>query len=134
MPATLPVIVYPPSPTGGRRVRADGQILGLAYGLGDVVEFLRRAGLEMDEGDVVQSSLIEWRGGGWDVWTPPHRRARFARQVEWTAGWHRLGAADARTGRSLARSRCGGYRTAAARCRMPSTARLSMMAGASDGA
>ncbi|MEU0658560.1 hypothetical protein [Streptomyces lavendulocolor] len=60
-----PVIVYPPSPTGGRRVRADGEILGLAYSLTDLVEFLRRAGLEgLDEYDVTQSPLIEWRGGG----------------------------------------------------------------------
>jgi hypothetical protein len=69
-----PVIVYPPSPTGGRRVRADGEILGLAYGLTDLVEFLRRAGLEgLDEYDVTQSPLIEWRGGGPYVWVegPP---------------------------------------------------------------
>jgi hypothetical protein len=68
----LPVIVYPPSPTGGRRVRVDGEILGLAYGLRDVAEFLRRAGLEdVDETDVAESPLIEWRGGGPNVWTPP---------------------------------------------------------------
>ncbi|GGW99758.1 hypothetical protein [Streptomyces chryseus] len=71
MPGRLPVVVHPPSPTGGRRVRADGQILGLAYGLGDLVEFLRRAGLEgLDEEDVAASELIEWRGGGPDVWGP----------------------------------------------------------------
>ncbi|MGC4947766.1 hypothetical protein ACLQ2N_16415 [Streptomyces sp. DT224] len=69
MSGHLPVVVYPPSPTGGRRVRVDGSILGLAYGVGDVAEFLRRAGLEdVDEGDVDRSTLIEWRGGGPDVW------------------------------------------------------------------
>lgn len=31
MSAALSVIVYPPSPTGGRRVRVDGEILGLAH-------------------------------------------------------------------------------------------------------
>ncbi|WP_326768623.1 hypothetical protein OG978_32530 [Streptomyces sp. NBC_01591] len=70
--AALRVIVSPPSPTGGRRVRVDGQILGLAYGLGDLVEFLRRAGLEgLDEEDVARSELVEWRGGGPDVWSAP---------------------------------------------------------------
>jgi hypothetical protein len=63
-----PVIVYPPSPTGGRRVRANGEILGLAYSVRDVVEFLRRAGLDIDEVDVEATGLIEWRGGGPDVW------------------------------------------------------------------
>ncbi|MDN3296375.1 hypothetical protein QWM81_20365 [Streptomyces ficellus] len=68
-----PVIVYPPSPTGGRRVRVDGEILGLAYGLADMARFLRRAGLELDEFGVAQSALIEWRGGGPYVWgaSPP---------------------------------------------------------------
>ncbi|MFJ1695705.1 hypothetical protein ACIOHC_11225 [Streptomyces sp. NPDC088252] len=68
--AVRPVIVSLPSPTGGRRVRVDGEILGLAYDLGDLVEFLRRAGLEgLDEEEVERSRLIEWRGGGPDVWT-----------------------------------------------------------------
>ncbi|MEU6628391.1 hypothetical protein ABZ905_08865 [Streptomyces parvus] len=70
--AALRVIVSPPSPTGGRRVRVDGTILGLAYGLGDLVEFLRRAGLEgADEVEVTRSPLVEWRGGGPDVWAGP---------------------------------------------------------------
>jgi phenylalanyl-tRNA synthetase beta subunit len=63
------VIVYPPSPTGGRRVRVDREILGLAYSVKDVTEFLRRAGLDVDEVDVEATGLIEWRGGGPDVWT-----------------------------------------------------------------
>jgi hypothetical protein len=41
----LGVIVYPSSPTGGRRVRVDGEILGLAHSDRDLIEFLRRAGL-----------------------------------------------------------------------------------------
>lgn len=65
------VIVNPPSPSGGRRVRVDGEILGLAHSLYDVAEFLRRAGLEgLDAGDVAESPLIEWRGGGPEVWSP----------------------------------------------------------------
>ena len=66
-----PVIVYPPSPTGGRRVRVDGEILGLAHSLRDVAEFLRRAGLDADEYEVARSELIEWRGGGPYVWVEP---------------------------------------------------------------
>ncbi|MFJ2882414.1 hypothetical protein ACIQGT_14165 [Streptomyces sp. NPDC093108] len=67
---TVRVIVSPPEPAGGRTVRAGDERLGMAYGLADVVEFLRRAGLEgMDAEDERSSSLIEWRGGGPDVWT-----------------------------------------------------------------
>ncbi|MFF6847178.1 hypothetical protein [Streptomyces antimycoticus] len=63
------VVVQPPSPTGGRRVRVDGVILGVAYGEADLREFLRRAGLEdADDVDVEASPLIEWRGGGPRVW------------------------------------------------------------------
>ncbi|WP_406365235.1 hypothetical protein [Streptomyces sp. NBC_00645] len=69
MTSALPIIVYPPDAEGGRRVRMDGEILGLAYSLRDVAEFLRRAGLEdADEVYVERSALIEWRGGGPDVW------------------------------------------------------------------
>ncbi|MFF6829616.1 hypothetical protein [Streptomyces longwoodensis] len=67
--STPRVVVYPPSETGGRRVRVDGEILGTAYSLHDVSVFLERAGLEgWDELDVAQAELIEWRGGGPDQW------------------------------------------------------------------
>jgi hypothetical protein len=67
-----PVVVYPPSPTGGRRVRVDGEILGLAHSADDLIEILHLAGLEgVDETDVRISALIEWRGGGPEVWTAP---------------------------------------------------------------
>ncbi|MFI9079143.1 hypothetical protein ACIGW8_22180 [Streptomyces sioyaensis] len=66
-----PVVVHPPSPAGGRRVTVDAQILGLAYGPRDVVEFLRRAGLDEDAINLDDPLLIEWRGGGPDVWPPP---------------------------------------------------------------
>jgi hypothetical protein len=61
------VIVYPPDEAGTRRVRVDGTILGRAFGMADVIEFLRRAGLE-DEADWPP---IEWRGGGPEVWSGP---------------------------------------------------------------
>ncbi|MEU0691569.1 hypothetical protein [Streptomyces uncialis] len=66
-----PVVVYPPSPSGGRRVRVGDEILGLAYSLRDLTEFLRRAGLEdSGEDEVAGSAMIEWRGGGPEAWGP----------------------------------------------------------------
>ncbi|WP_275462082.1 hypothetical protein [Streptomyces noursei] len=63
------VVVHPPSPSGGRRVTADAEILGLAYGPGDLVEFLRRAGVDPDQVRLDDRALIEWRGGGPEVWS-----------------------------------------------------------------
>ena len=69
MASVMPVVVYPPDEDGGRRMRVDGVLLGRAYRLGDVAEFLRHAGIEdADEAYVAASGLIEWRGGGPDVW------------------------------------------------------------------
>ncbi|MER7222601.1 hypothetical protein [Streptomyces rubradiris] len=63
------VIVYPPDEEGGRRIRVDGEISGRAFGLKDMVEFLRRAGLDtIEDTDVVTAGWIEWRGGGPDAW------------------------------------------------------------------
>ncbi|MET9438463.1 hypothetical protein [Streptomyces sp. NPDC006551] len=68
-----PVVVHPPSATGGRRVRADGRILGLAESVADVADLLASVGLELGPDEVVESPLIEWRGGGPGVWaeSPP---------------------------------------------------------------
>ncbi|MDX3234986.1 hypothetical protein PV392_04670 [Streptomyces sp. ME03-5709C] len=63
------VIVMPPSMSGGRRVRVDGEILGVAYHLRDFQEFLRRAGLDPDAIDLADPDLVEWRGAGPGVWT-----------------------------------------------------------------
>jgi hypothetical protein len=72
MTSATPVIVYPPGEGGGRRVRVDGTILGLAYSVRDIVAFLQEAGLQdWDEMDVVRSGLIDWRGGRADVWGSP---------------------------------------------------------------
>lgn len=58
-----PIVIHRPSPTGGRRVTIQGQIAGLAHTDGDVVEFLRRAGLP-DAADLLdQNDWVEWRGG-----------------------------------------------------------------------
>ncbi|ARX85610.1 hypothetical protein SMD44_05074 [Streptomyces alboflavus] len=44
------------------------QIAGLARGPADVLEFLRRAGLDPDAVDLSDPVLIEWRGGGTGEW------------------------------------------------------------------
>ncbi|MFE4867754.1 hypothetical protein [Streptomyces sp. NPDC056682] len=64
------IVVYPRDEQGARRVRVDGTILGRARDLRDLTEYLRRAGLEVDDLDVVRSPLIEWRGGGPEDWEP----------------------------------------------------------------
>ncbi|MET7983030.1 hypothetical protein [Streptomyces sp. NPDC005281] len=69
MTAAKPVVIYPPDEDGGRRVRVDGVILGRAFSVQDVAAFMQTAGLQdWNEMDVVRSELIEWRGGGPDVW------------------------------------------------------------------
>lgn len=65
---SAPIIVHPPSPSGGRRVTARGEILGLAHGQGELYEFLRRVGMDTDAVELADADLIEWRGGGPEVW------------------------------------------------------------------
>lgn len=61
------IVVHPPAPTGGRRVHGDTDILGVAYGVVDLLEFLRRVGLDPEEVGL-RDPLIRWVGGGPDVW------------------------------------------------------------------
>ncbi|OQR60862.1 hypothetical protein B6E66_28020 [Streptomyces maremycinicus] len=65
--------MHPPSARSGRRVRVDGEILGLAHNVADIAEFLRRAGLEIDPADIAGSPWIDWRGVGPDQWDPEPR-------------------------------------------------------------
>jgi hypothetical protein len=63
------VIVSPPSEHGGRRVQVDGDVLGTAFSLQDLTVFLQRAGLEgVDELNIAESPVIDWLGGGPEVW------------------------------------------------------------------
>ncbi|GGN86534.1 hypothetical protein GCM10011579_078440 [Streptomyces albiflavescens] len=71
MPESVPVVVHPPQPDGGRRVTIRGEPVGTAYHVLDVVEFLRREGLPEADTTIDDPELIEWRGGGPKVWTAP---------------------------------------------------------------
>lgn len=63
------IVVYPPTEGGGRRVRVDGQAIGLARTLPELREFLRRAGLpDAEYVDLSDPDLVEWRGGGPTRW------------------------------------------------------------------
>lgn len=65
---TQPIVVHPPGERGGRRVTAHTEQLGIAYRLEDVAQFLRNAGLSEDEIQLDDPNLIDWRGGGPEVW------------------------------------------------------------------
>ncbi|KAA6215056.1 hypothetical protein CP973_39350 [Streptomyces albofaciens JCM 4342] len=68
--AVPPVIVHPPSPTGGRCVTVRGETAGVAYDRRDVQEFLRRAGIAEDADAIPLDDprLVEWRGDGSEEW------------------------------------------------------------------
>ncbi|WP_369355238.1 hypothetical protein [Streptomyces sp. cg2] len=63
-----PIVIHRLSATGGRRVVARGQILGLAYQDADVIEFLRRAGVDASEEVVDDPAWVEWRGAKPHEW------------------------------------------------------------------
>lgn len=61
--------MLPPQSDGGRRVTVNGERVGTAYNLFDVLDFVHRAGLPAEEDRAVgDPELIEWRGGGPYVW------------------------------------------------------------------
>ncbi|AWN24905.1 MULTISPECIES: hypothetical protein [Streptomyces] len=43
------IVVHPPSVDGGRRLHVDARPLGVAYDVADLLELLRRAGLDPEE-------------------------------------------------------------------------------------
>ncbi|MCX4918961.1 hypothetical protein ACFWA4_34595 [Streptomyces sp. NPDC060011] len=65
------VIVHPPTPRVGREVWVDGKLVGQARSLGELTVLLNGSGWPgLDEVDVAESPVIEWHGGGPEVWTP----------------------------------------------------------------
>jgi hypothetical protein len=76
----LRLVVEPPSGrTGGRRVRVDGEILGLAYSARDVVEFARRAGLEdvdLDDEALIVCKHVSRPHGTDEFWYHPRTGGR----------------------------------------------------------
>ncbi|WP_371097448.1 hypothetical protein [Streptomyces sanglieri] len=58
-----PIVVHGLSRSGGRRVAIKGKVVGLARNNSDLVEFLRRAGID-DAWELVDDPhWIEWRDG-----------------------------------------------------------------------
>ncbi|MFH9968332.1 hypothetical protein ACH4PR_44725 [Streptomyces mirabilis] len=71
MPESVSVVVHPPQPDGGRQVMIRGEPVGTAYHLLDLVELMRLAGLPEADTTIDDPELIDWRGGGPEVWTAP---------------------------------------------------------------
>lgn len=61
------MVVHPPE-GGGRIVTIRGERVGRAAHVEDLLEFLRRAGLDPDDVALDDPALIAWRGGGPQVW------------------------------------------------------------------
>jgi hypothetical protein len=57
------MVVHPPLGTGGRRVTARGESLGVAFSDEDLLEFLGRAGLPDAEDLLDDPAWVKWRGG-----------------------------------------------------------------------
>lgn len=62
------LVIYPPDENGWRRIRWDGQSIGVAHQLSDVLTFLHEAGMEEPESFDLTEKLVEWRGGGPETW------------------------------------------------------------------
>ncbi|MFG2476302.1 hypothetical protein [Streptomyces fagopyri] len=64
------VVVSPLVKGEGRQVCVDGESMGAAFSLRGLAEIMRRAGwTDVDEIDVADSPVIEWHGGGPEVWS-----------------------------------------------------------------
>ncbi|MEY9844962.1 hypothetical protein [Streptacidiphilus sp. MAP5-3] len=56
-------VVNPEAGLPFRRVTIFGQPVGKAYGLQDVIELIRRVGLDVEDPD-----LVDWEGGDSQTW------------------------------------------------------------------
>ncbi|MFF9510935.1 hypothetical protein ACF1BU_31230 [Streptomyces sp. NPDC014724] len=67
-----PIVVHRTAPsTGGRAVTINGTIAGIARDDGDLIGFLRQAGLYDAEHLLDDPSWIEWRGSPAHRYQPP---------------------------------------------------------------
>ncbi|MDK9494826.1 hypothetical protein QEZ40_003461 [Streptomyces katrae] len=73
------IVVEPPDSRGLREVRVRGEVVGRAWSPGDLRGLLRRAEVPEDL-DLEAGELVDWRGGGSEVWParPWRRRATSA--------------------------------------------------------
>lgn len=71
--SSAPIVVHPPSRTGGRRATvhsgARDRILGTAYSDHDLVVFLEGAGVQDADSILDDDRWVEWRGGRAHQWT-----------------------------------------------------------------
>ncbi len=63
-----PVIVHTAHEDGGRYVTVRGKQLGLARSVSEVIDLLCAVGIDLDGEEIATPALIEWRGGGPDLW------------------------------------------------------------------
>lgn len=66
-PARPRVVVEEPL-DGRRRVRIDGEDVGVVVNPDELRHLLTRAGLTAEDAPVDDPSLIDWQGGGPDDW------------------------------------------------------------------
>ncbi|NLU70553.1 hypothetical protein [Streptomyces sp. HNM0574] len=71
-----PVVVHPPDHEGARRVQCDGEDLGRAFNIYDVMDLLNRAGLSRAATAFDDTTIFDWRGGGPYHWEPGPDAAR----------------------------------------------------------
>lgn len=67
---TPPVVVYPPDQEGGRSVRLEGDVLGRAFNIYDIMDLLSDAGLDPAATALDDTTIFDWRGGGPYMWEP----------------------------------------------------------------
>jgi hypothetical protein len=71
--SNVPIVVHPPSRSGGRRVTVHSHgrdtIPGTAYSDHDLVVFLEAAGIHDPDGILDDERWIEWRGGPAQQWS-----------------------------------------------------------------
>ncbi|WUD70325.1 hypothetical protein OG937_45700 [Streptomyces sp. NBC_00510] len=61
------VIVYPPIDSH-RNVTVRGCYAGAAHRMADLLDILRRSGVDCDQIELTDPAVVEWRGGGPEVW------------------------------------------------------------------